>query len=265
MSRCFDPSHRSYSGDKLWDECQWKSNAATLTGKRPQMGEAAMVGKAVDAAVCKLIAGQPAETEREVESAVHEEDPAATRVWALDAMKEKANALVQCWQEEVQPTMPDVFGTQVELHWDFEGVTYHAHPDIILSDGSVIDLKTSERRLEERRADKDFQLTYYAWGLYEVYGSLPPMVGLDGLIYANPPKDVLEWNPKAKKPWYDKQRSRRLTLAVESFRIEAAKREKSRQVAKELDMHLTQGFNAQFACNGCAFKSECPAWRGIQE
>jgi hypothetical protein len=265
MARCFDPSHRSYSGDRLWNECQWKANALTVNGVKPQMGEAAMVGKAVDAAVCLLIAGEAASVEREVEAAVHEEDPQAQRVWALDAMKEKASALVELWQRDVQPQMPEVFGTQVELHWEFEGATYHAHPDIILADGSVIDLKTSERRLEERRADHDFQLTYYAWGLYEVYGSLPPMVGLDGLIYANPPKDVLAWNPKATKPWYDSQRSRRLTAAVEAFRIEAAKRERSRNVARELDMHLTQGFTAQFACNGCAAKVDCPAWRGIQE
>lgn len=265
MGRCFDPTHRSYSGDRLWDECQWKANAMSVGKVKPQMGEAALVGKAVDSAVCDLIAGANPSVERLIEAEVHEEDPQAQRVWALDAMKEKAAALVTLWQRDVQPQMPQVFGTQVELHWEFEGVTYHAHPDIILADGTIIDLKTSERRLEERRADRDFQLTYYAWGIYEVYGTIPPQVGLDGLIYANPPKDVLEWNPKATKPWYDRQRSRRLTDAIESFRVEAAKRERSRKTAQELDMHLTQGFTAQFACNGCAVKVDCPAWRGIQE
>jgi hypothetical protein len=261
-TRCFDLAHRSYSGDRHFDECQFRDRQFR-SGLPDYMGSAGIVGRAVDAAVCAALAGQEPDLEAQVRAAIAGAgDPRVAH--RLDEMTTKALALFDLWTNEVRPTWPPVMFTQLELHWrEPDGSPQHAHLDVVFEDGSFTDLKTSEQRLGERRADTDPQLTRYALGLWRVFGHLPPFVGLDGLIYANQPREL--WPSgvtKPKKPWWDAQRSTRTVAQLEALAAEMAKRERARKWADRSGIHLTQGRSSRYACTGCPVQPTCPAWAG---
>jgi hypothetical protein len=224
-----------------------KRNATGL-----KLNEAMAVGRIVDGLATRVVEGESL-----TDDAIR---TAGDRY--LEAI-ERSLAMTRLFEREVLPPLGKVTGTQMELHWDYEGVTYHAHIDLVCEDGTISDLKTTSRRLEERRADRDFQLTYYAWGIKEVFGFIPT-VRLDAIVGANPPPDVRKWKPEATNPWHDAQVSHRSQAAIDQFAREILKREKARSVAQEFELFTTNGFTAQFACNGCRAKSECPAWVGIE-
>lgn len=259
-ARCFDPTHRSYSGDRGFDECQWR-DARYREGIKRKATPRMAVGLAVDLAVCEIIhEGTTPDVPAIVAKQAKDDDIPSSRV---DEMSAKAIALTDLWVREVWPTKGAIYDTQHELHWEHEGATYHAHLDNVWQDGAVDDLKTSEKRLAERRADTDDQLTYYAWGMWKVYGIVVPAVGLDGLIYANPPADVKLWRPDAKKPWYDRQESTRTLEQIEALAARATLRDRVRQWADRLGTHLPNGRSVAFACNDCAVIAQCPAWTGF--
>lgn len=260
-TRCFDPTHRSWSGDRGFDECQWRDARYREERRGPAVNARMAVGSAVDEAVCAVLHGTPVTPESILRRITVEEGIPSER---LDEMTEKATALFVLWGEEVFPTLPALFGTQHEIHWKVRGRIYHAHLDLVFADGSFVDLKTSEKRLGERRADTDEQLSYYAWGLWKTYGQVAPSVGLDGLIYANPPGDVKLWRPSAKKPWYDRQRSVRTLEQIEAVAEAAFRRDRVRRWADRTGNHLTNGRSVAFACNDCRVRAICPAWRGTQ-
>jgi hypothetical protein len=260
-TRCH-ATHRSYTADRRWDECQWRAHAVEDLGVREYMPPAAIVGMAVDQAVCDALSGQPVNIERLIAEAIEESgDPKAA--WPLEEMADKATGLYSLWEERVRPTWPAIYATQLELHWPTaSGTTYHAHLDVVFEDGSFTDLKTSERRLEPNRAAVDLQLTYYAWGLWAVFGHLAPSVGLDALVWGNPPRDVLEQDRSARKPWCDRQRSVRTVEQLEALARIAEQRERARSWANEAQLWLPTGRFSPYACRGCPAQSLCPAWTG---
>lgn len=260
-ARCMDPTHRSYSADRGFDECQWR-DARYRAGVRRVASPRMAVGSAVDEAVCAILrSGETPNVPGIVERIAVKEGIRPERV---GEMTEKAIGLVDLWTRDVYPTCPTLYSDQHELHWEHEGATYHAHLDFVWMDASVDDLKTSEKRLGERRADTDDQLTYYAWGMREVYGVIPPRVGLQGLIWANPPADVKVWRPDARKPWYDAQNSTRTAEQIDGLAARAAVRDRVRQWADGTGLHLPNGRSVAYACNDCAVIAACPAWTGFQ-
>lgn len=260
MIRCTDPAHRSYSGDRGFDECQWR-DAQYRAGVRRNVTPRMAVGSAVDEAVCEILRTDAAPNVPAIVARIAEAE--GVNPDRVDEMTVKAAGLVDLWVREVYPTCPTLYAEQHELHWEHEGIVFHAHLDLVWADGSVDDLKTSERRLEERRADSDEQLTYYGWAMRSVYGVVPARVGLVGLIWANPPSDVKVWRPEARKPWLDVQRATRTAEQIDALAARAVRRERVRQWADDTGNHLPNGRSVAFACGDCAVKSACPAWTGF--
>lgn len=262
LDRCFDPDHRSLSGDRAFDECQFRAHAIA-TGTPQRFGIDAAVGSAVHAAVAADLLGEPVSIPGLLAAYAAE--------WSTgsipDRDREKAERLFALWQEEVRPEWlaVGVYAVEWELHFDLGGAIYHVHPDVVLTDGSVFDLKTSEKRLAAERVTRDPQLTTYAYGVWRVFEHLPPAVGLDGLIFANPPTDVAATRPGTKKPWWDRQRGTRTVEQYRTFEDEVARREAARRFARTTGVYQTQGLNGpEYVCKRCEARAICPAWRGYE-
>lgn len=229
--RCTDPTHRSYSADRRFDSCGMNDKLLRAGAGVDYMGPEACVGSAVDAAICAIIAGQTYNLETLLREAIEEmADPAAAAMWDRGPLSDKALRLIELWEREAWPTYEQhggVYATQLELHFEIDGIPYHAHLDVVMNDGAIIDLKTSEKRLPDRWADWSVQLTTYSYALHAVYAQAPGAVGFDGLIFANPPADVRAWNPTATKPWYDRQRSVRTPAQLAAFREDVLRDRKS--------------------------------------
>jgi hypothetical protein len=264
--RCFDPAHRSYSDDKAWDTCQERGHLTTSLGvartfRSPKVAR----GSTIDDVVMAMLAGSELP---DVETTLRRHlvelaTPCDGDEFAkqLDA----ARAQLALFERDVLPDLPSVYATQFEMHWDVDGIPYHAHLDIVYTDGSFDDLKSTDQRLGEHRVDSDVQLTTYADGLWRMYGTLPPAVGLIGLVNANPPKDVLAWHPTARKPWVDRQLSVRTEAQLLAWEREAKRREASRTFARSTGIYQTQGRSSLYECTGCAVRHACPAWEGTEQ
>jgi hypothetical protein len=218
-------------------------------------------GSAVDDHVMALISGEPVGKSFEQSYLGY---CAEYLVQFPDADKEVAAGLAQVtlFEREVLPTLPEVYQTQMEVHWDLDGIPYHAHLDIVYADGSVDDLKAPDQRLGARRADEDPQLTTYAAALLGAFDNLAPRVGLIGLVNSKTPEDV---QPEAKlrtKPWVDRQSSVRTLDQIAAWQDEARRREASRRWAATTGIYQTQGRTQLYTCNGCAARGLCPAWAG---
>lgn len=263
--RCRDETHRSYSSDRRFDECGMRDHLLRLGKGIDYMGPEACVGSAVDAAICELIADGNPNVSGLVEAAIADmADPAAAAMWDRAPLIDKAKRLTDLWWAEVRPTYTEhggVYATQLELHFDVDGIPYHVHIDVVMNDGTVIDLKTSEKRLPDRWADWSVQLTIYPYALHAVYGQEPGVVGYDGLIFANPPTDVRAWNPSATKPWYDRQRSTRTPAQLDAFREDVLRREEARRWAEKTGIYTASGRSGmEFICGRCPVKPACPSW-----
>jgi len=259
--RCWDPAHRSYSGDKLWDECQFLAQAEAAGEARRIFPAKVARGSTVDDAVMALIDGRdPIDFEGTYRRYCREYG-----VLFPDEAKEIPAGLAQLdlFEREVLPTLPAVHATQMEVHWDLDGIPYHAHLDIVYADGSIDDLKAPDQRLGARRAAEDPQLTVYAAALWGAFGNLAPRVGLIGLVNGRTPEDV-QSDPKLRvKPWLDRQSSFRTLEQVEAWAEGARAREASRRWAEAEGIYLTQARSSPWGCNGCVAKALCPAWRGF--
>ncbi len=259
--RCFDPTHRSYSGDRGFDECTWRDHQFRTGQAKRKSNPRMAVGQIVDRTICEILDGHPPLVPYVARDVWEDEGLGEVD---FDESVSKAIRLVELWANEVWPAWPQVYATQHELHWEHAGATYHAHLDIVFTDGSLIDLKTSGRRLEAHRADTDEQLTWYAWGMREVYGTEPGQpVALDGLIDASPPADVKAWRPKAKRPWWDHQESKRGPVEIDALAEATVRRATVRDWMDGNGLHLTNGRSVAFACGDCPVRPICPAWRGV--
>lgn len=264
-TRCFDPSHRSYSSDQKWDECQFMADALARKAVKETLPAKVAVGSAVDFVIKERLLGRTPDVEGEVRRYIKAlGSPSAE----IDEATEKANSLLLLWEEEVRPGWESVgvYGVEVEEHFEVDGVIYHVHIDTVLNDGSVRDTKTSDQRLGVDRAVHDVQLSTYATAIWLVYDHLPPSVGLDGLINAKMPPDVAQMRgiaDKARpKPWFDQQTSTRTVEQLQSWLASARRREHSRAYAKVSGVYQTQGRSSAYACNGCPALSICPEWVG---
>lgn len=264
--RCAEKGHRSYSGDRRFDQCAFLEHAVLNLGVRDAMGPEACVGSAVDAALVQLIANQSPDMAFLLDLAIAElGDPQVRDLWDREAMLVKALALASLAEREVLPEYErhgGVYATQVEIHFDIDGTPFHVHIDCILQDGTVDDWKTSEKRLPDRHADTTPQLAPYFLAVQREYGHTPPAVRLQGLIYANPPKDVLESRPGLMKPWLDQQVGRRTPAQIEAWLDDFRRREAARRWSQMTGIYPTQGRSAlPFVCAGCAARSVCPSWQ----
>jgi hypothetical protein len=265
--RCVDPTHRSYSSDRTFDGCQYRWHAEYELGLAWKPGMRVIVGFVVDAAIMAALADEPP---LDIEHALHERvNSEAPHLTVQDRDIEKATRLFELWEREVRPTYPAVHTLAGEVHVDIAGVTHHFHPDIVFVDGSVVDVKTSEKRLADRRAQEDVQLTTYAYGLHHALGiPLPISVGLDGLIYANAPADVVMearalGNPVPGKPWYDRQRSIRDADTLRSLEDDVRRRESARRFAITTGLYHTNGRVRARECDDCPALAVCPSWQGF--
>ncbi len=263
LDRCFDPTHRSLSSDSGWDECQWKQHAEETELIVVNYGEKAAVGSAVHSAIAADLLGDPVGIRVLVDRHLEEDH---VKPFDVEKTYEKAERLFHLWEEEVKPGWLDigVYAVEWELHLEIGGAMYHVHPDVVLQTGELRDIKTSEKRLEEFRARYDQQLTTYSYALWKVFDHLPPRVGFDGLIYANPPSDVKELYPTYKKPWYDRQDSTRTVEQFRSFEEGVARRDAARRFASATGVYQTQGTSGVWSCKGCEARAMCPACRGYE-
>jgi hypothetical protein len=224
-------------------------------------------GSAVDDHVMALISGTPVGKSFEQSYLAY---CAEYLVPFPDVAKEVAAGLAQVdlFEREVLPTLPEVYQTQMEVHWDLDGIPYHAHLDITFADGSVADLKAPDQRLGARRVDEDYQLTTYAAALYGAFGQVPPRVELIGLVNSKMPEDVAVLSdiaPKDRpKPWLDRQVGVRTLQQIVGWQNEAYKREASRRWASTTGIYLTNGRTGLYTCSGCPAKPQCPAWAGFE-
>lgn len=265
--RCFDPEHRSQSGDRRFDTCPFLDHAVRTLGVVDWMGPEACVGSAVDAALVEIINGGSPDLSALLDAAIREmADPTVSGMWDRSELLTKTARLVQLGGERVLPSYQDhggVHATQLELHFEVDGVPYHVHIDAVLGDGSIVDWKTSEKRLPDLAAHHSPQLTAYAYAIRAEYGHLPPAVMLDGLIYANPPADVRELDPAATKPWWDRKRSTRTPEQLDAWADDVARREAARRWSRKTDIHPTPGRSGmEFICGRCPARPLCPSWRG---
>lgn len=258
--RCTDQGHRSYSADRVWDTCQELSRALTSGQVKDRLGMAAAIGSAVDDAAKATLAEEPVNVVALLAFYAEEYGSGEPK----DADYEKAAALYRLWCDEVADRWlaHGIYGTEVILHFHVRGVPYHAHIDVITNDGQVRDLKTSDKRLPENAALESPQLTTYAYAFLQEFGELPSAVALDGLIYANPPKDVTIANPSATKPWYDRQESTRTLSQLASWESEVGRRQLAIRTAQATGVYQTQGRFSAYACKGCVAKASCPSWAG---
>lgn len=264
IARCVDPTHRSYSNDKRWDECQFASNALDSKAVTKTWPAKVAVGSAVDEAVRLALLGEPVDLPNLVRKFFHEYgSPSGDLASGIG----KAERLYALWDAEVRPEWEriGVYAVDYELHFEIDGIVYHVHIDVILTDGTVIDLKTSDQRLDRNigRADFDVQLTTYCYSIVEVFGHMPPKVVLDGLIDGNPPSDVKAVRPDVDKPWWDRQQSTRTAEQMASFREDVRRREASRRFARTTGIYQTNGRAHPWACNSCPAKALCPSWQGF--
>lgn len=267
--RCFDPDHRSQSGDRRWDTCSFLDHAMRSLGVVDYMGPEACVGSVVDAALVELLAGGTPNLPALLESAIVEmADPVSAGMWDRTELLTKASRLVELAVDRVLPSYAahgGVHATQLELHVDIDGVPFHVHIDLVLGDGTIVDWKTSEKRLPDLAAVTSPQLTSYAYALRAEYGHLAPAVMLDGLIYANPPEDVRKADPAAVKPWWDRKRSTRTPEQLDAWLDDFRRREAARAWSRKTDIHPTQGRSGmEFVCGRCPAKPVCPSWSGTR-
>ena len=267
--RCTDPTHRSYSADGDFDECQLKWHAKYALGVVDPMPDRVAVGSAVDVIVKQRLLGRSPKTETVVRA---EFARCHTPLTDLEAAVTKADSLLALWESDVRPLWEAVgiYAVEWELHFTIPNtspkVVYHVHIDVVLRDGTIIDLKTSEQRLGTDRAMYDVQLTTYAAALLIEFGQIAPSAILDGLIYAAMPKDVAEMrgirDKDRPKPWHDRQVSNRTAEQVDSWIASVIRRERAYGFAEVTGVYQTQGRSAQYACNGCPARPTCPEWTG---
>jgi hypothetical protein len=263
--RCEDPTHRSYSADTDWDECQFKWHAKHVLKVPNPMPAKVAVGSAVDSIVKSRLLGKPLGTE---EALKVEFARCLTPLSDLPDAIVKANALLDLWEAEVRPLWEavGVYAVEWELHFDVAGVTYHVHIDVVLSDGTIIDLKTGDQRLGLDRAMYDRQLSTYATALWVEFEQVAPYVILDGLIHAQMPKDVAEMrgirDKDRPKPWHERQVSNRTVEQMEAWIASVGRRDVAVKFAEMVGVYQTQGRSAPYACNGCPARSICPEWSG---
>jgi hypothetical protein len=269
VGRCAEPGHRSYSLDRTWDECQFKGHARESGLIVPRYDAKVAVGSAVDRLIKAVYTGEDMTPDGVLAQAAEELGAPKPR----DRDIEKTVRLFDLWERRVRPAWDavGVYAVEWELHFEVDGIPYHVHLDTALADGTVIDVKTSEKRLDTSglgRAEYDPQLTTYAAALWLVFGTIPPRVILDGLIDANEPDDVQPVKAKKEKPWWDRQVATRTEEQLRSFLDDVRRREFSRRVARSAGIYQTNGRSHPWACRGCEAVSICPAfkgWDGIAE
>ncbi len=264
--RCTDLTHGSYSADSRYDTCTYLGSRVEAGAVEIRMGPDGIVGRIVDGYLSSLVVGEiPRPLELTIEDEVRPLGELVDHLYPRDEMLTKAHALVALAIDEVLPSYGQVFKSQLEIHWEHPaGSIRHAHLDLLLMDGDVIDWKTAKQRLGNRAADLSVQLTEYACAYRSVAGELPRRVILDGLIYANPPSDVKLWRPNAKKPWWDRQVSTRTHEQLEAHLRTIETRDAVRRIQTQTGLHLTQGRSHPWACHDCPAKPTCPAWIGTE-
>ena len=267
--RCFDPDHRSQSGDRRFDTCAFLDHAVRDLGVVDFMGPEACVGSAVDAALVEILGGGSPNLSALLDAAIAGmADPVSSGMWDRVELLTKTTRLVALAGDRVLDTYQahgGVHATQLELHVDVDGVPYHVHIDVVLGDGTIVDWKTSEKRLPDLAAITSPQLTSYAYALRAEYGHLAPAVWLDGLIYANPPEDVRKADPTATKPWHDRKVSTRTPAQLDAWVDDFRRREAARAWSRKTDIHPTPGrTQMEFVCARCPAKPLCPSWAGTR-
>lgn len=270
QERCFDPGHRSLTLDRWWDECQYRAGLFERGEVEPRFGVEAAIGTAVHAGAAASLLGEPEPIARLLEAALaHDKVRLGDR--DLDAAHTKAARLFDLWDRDVRPRWQatGVYAVEWELHVEIGGATYHMHPDVVLADGAVRDLKTSEKRLADGRATTDYQLTVYSYAIWRVFGHLPDdgiPVGLDGLIYTNPPTDIRAVYPDATKPWWDRQEAVRTEAHFRAFEEDVRRREAARSFARATGIYQTnaRAGGPDYVCGRCEARDACPAWRGYE-
>ena len=267
--RCEDPEHRSYSGDRTWDQCQFLAEAERTGRTERKWGMKVAVGSAVDKAVrLDILYGggeTPSDEDLLVQFASKYDVGFTTAEW--DKAVEKTAALHQLARDEVIPSWEAVgiYAVDWELHFPIGDITYHCHLDVALQNGTVVDLKTSEDRLDRSgsgRVEVDPQLSTYALAFRTLWGRHDIPVRLDGLIYANQPDDVQPDKKLKRKPWWDRQIGVRTDAQLDAFEATLRRREAGRRFARTTGLLQTQGISSQYACNSCGAKAICPAWAG---
>jgi hypothetical protein len=263
--RCWDTAHRSYSSDRDWDECQFKWHAKNVLKVPNPLPAKVAVGSAVDLLVKDRLLGIESDPEQVTARFFREY---LTPDIDLPKAVETTVSLLTLWEREVREVWEriGIYAVEYELHFDVDGIPYHVHPDVVLKDGTIIDLKTGDQRLGQDRVMYDVQLTTYAEGLRAEFGHIAPNVILDGLINAQMPKDVSEArgirDKDRPKPWWERQVSNRTAEQLDAWRASVVRREQARRFAESTGVYQTQGRSAQYACNGCPARSICPEWSG---
>lgn len=263
--RCVDPTHRSYSADGDWDECQFKWYAKHVLKMPNPMPAKVAVGSAVDSIVKQRLLGKDPGTEAVL---LIEFARCLTPLSDLPDAIVKTDALLALWEAEVRSLWEavGVYAVEWELHFKVAGATYHVHIDVVLKDGTIIDLKTGDQRLGTDRVMYDIQLTTYAAALWIEFEQIAPSVILDGLIHAQMPKDIAEMrgirDKDRPKPWHERQVFNRTVEQIESWIASVGRRERAYTFAEAVAEYQTQGRRALYACNGCPARSICPEWKG---
>ena len=254
MGRCFERSHRSYSSDRVWDECQYKWKATTAEdGKFPfVVNERMAIGSAVDAYVSGALASERVTMEDAWANAIATRDGQVAIIFNETACVEELGRFKPKCDELIQTLMPHIREVQPEWHFTIEGEEYHAHPDFLMDDYSIFDLKTSQRRLEADRVHFDTQLTAYAYASVAVGNPLPPTVALVAMV------------SNKSGVTFDTQGGTRSEKQLSAFASDVKARLIAQKGALRDDNYTRNGRAHPYACGSCAVKSSCPSWAGTE-
>jgi hypothetical protein len=253
MSRCFDPKHRSYSGDRTWDECQYKAQAVKSGSVPDRVNGKMIVGLAVDKYVSSALEGGTLTALTAWQESMNENAGRQVAPFAEEEALATVRSMCLLADVEIIPDLkPLIAAVQPEWHYMIEGEQYHAHPDFVLTDGSIIDLKTAYRKFDQGRVYTDTQLTTYAYASWKVHGVIPPTVALVGIISSRNGVSL------------DKQIGSRSEAQLAAYEQDARARIQSRRWAEKEGVYQRNGRVHPYACSGCPARVICPSWAGTE-
>jgi len=106
-------------------------------------------------------------------------------------LKDEGVRLVEKYVEEIAPKVqPKEIEKGFELVFDNFAYTLKGVIDLIETDGTVVDTKTSKRSPNQADIDRDIQLTAYQLGYMSLYGNDPKGLRYDYLVRNKCPKTV---------------------------------------------------------------------------
>ena len=231
------------------DLCGWRGWYDLWDPKPFRMTEPVAFGKAVDAGVELIISaarsGQMPDLIRSMAAA-----KAAVEDLDIELDWREVDVALFAFQVDVLPKFDWSYcETQARFSLDIEGVgPVEGHPDIVLRDGTVLDVKTAARAKPENAAATAYlELGFYALMVEAMIDEPVPAVGYITWTRTKAPRWQIVTAPVT-----DTMRRISLNLAAGKARMRKADADLNRQSAGPENWVMTNGPRYAGLCNDCA-------------